>query len=412
VSLTLLWLLLPIAALSGYLAAKKSMRKEGVLPKNLSSSKDYLTGLNFLLNEQPDKALDLFIKLLEVDSDTVETHFALGSLFRRRGEVDRAIRIHQNLIARPDLSRAHRLQALLELGHDYLRAGVLDRAEALFQELVGLKAHMRLSLECLIDIYQQESDWDKAIQTAIQFERYTNESMASIIAHYYCELAEQASMQAQPEQMNRYLKQALNADPKSVRAQLLQAKQAFDAKDYKAAIADYLRVKTRNPEFTSEILLPLAQCYEACGEQKQFHDFLHRCLQEELGAVICATFSSELSQYINDPNDIRTIAEQLEKRPSVHAIYALIEFCYKESSGVEAEHLMLLRDVVKQLLRKEAAYYCENCGFPAQALYWLCPSCKHWDTIKPFSGFRVIPEEFPNTLAVPHQLSHTPVPLD
>jgi len=411
VSLTLLWLLLPVAALSGYLAAKKSMRGPSG-QKNFSSSKEYLTGLNFLLNEQPDKALELFIKLLEVDSDTIETHFALGSLFRRRGEVDRAIRIHQNLIARPDLSRAHRLQALLELGHDYLRAGVLDRAEALFQELVGLKAHMRLSLQCLMDIYQQERDWDKAINTATQFERYTGENMASVIAHYYCELAELAVAAAQPEQMNRYLKQAIHADPKSVRAQLLQARQAFDARDYKLAISHYQRVKSRNPEFTSEILLPLAQCYEACGQEQQFHDFLHKCLEEELGAVICATFSSELSQYISDPNDIHIIAEQLEKRPSVHAIYALIEFRYKDSVGEEAAHLSLLRDVVRQLLGKEAAYYCENCGFSAQALYWLCPSCKHWDVIKPFSGFRIIPEELTYTSALPHQLSHTPVPLD
>ncbi|MFA6037924.1 MAG: lipopolysaccharide assembly protein LapB [Legionellales bacterium] len=398
-SLTLLWLLLPVAALSGYLAAKKSARGTSSWQKNLSSSKDYLTGLNFLLNEQPDKALELFIKLLEVDSDTIETHFALGSLFRRRGEVDRAIRIHQNLIARPDLSRANRLQALLELGHDYMRAGVLDRAETLFQELVGLKAHMRLSLQCLIDIYQQERDWDKAINTAIQFERYTNESMASLIAHYYCELAEVALDQAQPEQMNRYLKQALNADPKSVRTQLLQARQAYDAKDYKLAISHYQRVKLKNPEFTAEILLPMARCYEACGQAEQFNAFLQRCLQEELGAEICATFSSQLSQYITDPHDINTIAEQLQKRPSARAIYTLIELRFKESSGEEARHLMLLRDIVRQLLGKEAAYYCENCGFSAQALYWLCPSCKHWDMIKPFSGFRVTVEALPHTPA-------------
>jgi lipopolysaccharide biosynthesis regulator YciM len=411
VSLTLLWLLLPVAALSGYLAAKKSMRGTS-WQKNLSSSKDYLTGLNFLLNEQPDKALELFIKLLEVDSDTIETHFALGSLFRRRGEVDRAIRIHQNLIARPDLSRANRLQALLELGHDYMRAGVLDRAETLFQELVGLKAHMRLSLQCLIDIYQQERDWDKAITTAMQIERYTGESMAPLIAHYYCELAELALNQAQPEQMSRYLKQALNVDPKSVRTQLLQARQAFDAKDYKLAIHHYQRVKLKNPEFTAEILLPLARCYDACGQREQFHAFLQRCLQEELGAVICATFSSQLSQYITDPHDIHTIAEQLQKRPSARAIYTLIELRFKESTGEEARHLMLLRDIVRQLLGKEAAYYCEHCGFSAQALYWLCPSCKHWGVIKPFSGFRVTVEELTHTPPAPHQLLHTHVQPD
>jgi lipopolysaccharide assembly protein B len=388
VSLTLLWLLLPVAALSGYLAARKSLRRD-LLHKNLPPSKDYLAGLNFLLNEQPDKALELFIKLLEVDSDTIETHFALGSLFRRRGEVDRAIRIHQNLIARPDLSRPHRLQALLELGHDYMRAGVLDRAEALFQELVGLKAHMRVSLQCLIDIYQQERDWDKAIATAIQFERHEGESMAPTIAQYYCELAELALNQAQPEQMNRYLKQAVQVDSKNVRTQLLQARQAYDTKQYKVAIRHYQEVKLKSPEFLAEILLPLARCYEACGESDQFQTFLQRCLQEELGAVICSTFSSQLTQYMRSPHDIHIIAEQLQKRPSIRAIYTLIELRFKDSQGEEARHLMLLRDIARQLLSKEAAYYCENCGFSAQTLYWLCPSCKHWDVIKPFSGFKV-----------------------
>jgi len=391
VTLMLLCALLPVAALSGYLAAKKSMRSEWS-HKNLPTSKDYLAGLNFLLNEQPDKALELFIKLLEVDSDTIETHFALGSLFRRRGEVDRAIRIHQNLIARPDLSRAHRLQALLELGHDYMRAGVLDRAEALFQELVSLKAHMRLSLQCLIDIYQQERDWDKAINVAAQFERYTSESMAPVIAHYYCELAELALNQAQPEQMSRYLKLALQADQGSVRTQLLQARQAYDAKQYKTAIRHYQRVKLKNPEFTAEILLPLARCYDACGESEQFRMFLQRCLQEELGAVICATFSSQLAQYLSDPHDINIIAEQLQKRPSARAIYTLIELRFKDSSPEETRNLMLLRDIVRQLLGKEAAYYCEQCGFAAQTMYWLCPSCKNWGVVKPFSGFKVTVE--------------------
>lgn len=390
-SLTLLWLLLPVAALSGYLAAKKSQRRN-VLQKNLPPNKEYLAGLNFLLNEQPDKALELFIKLLEVDSDTIETHFALGSLFRRRGEVDKAIRIHQNLIARPDLSRAHRLQALLELGHDYMRAGVLDRAEALFQELVSLKAHMRMSLQCLIDIYQQEHDWDKAINTALQFERYTGESMAQVIAHYYCELAEISLDQAQPEQMNHYLKQAMQVDGKNVRTQLLQARLAYDTKQYKTAIKHYHEVKLKSPEFTAEILLPLSRCYEACGQNEQFETFLQRCLQEEFGAVICTTFSGQLAQYLSNPYDFNKIAEQLQKRPSVRAIYTLLELRFKDSHGEEARQLMLLRDVVRQLLSKEAAYYCEQCGFSAQALYWLCPSCKHWGVIKPFSGFEVTVE--------------------
>jgi lipopolysaccharide biosynthesis regulator YciM len=213
--------------------------------------------------------------------------------------------------------------------------------------------------------------------------------MAPIIAHYYCELAEKAGNQAQFEQMNRYLKQASQVDHKSVRTPLLQAKQAYDAKQYQIAARYYQDIRNKSPEFTAEILLPLARCYEACGEQEEFQSFLQRCLQEELGAVIFATFSHQLTQYLHDPKDIKTIATQLQKRPSMRAIYALIELRLKDSEGEESRHLMQLRDIVQQLLNKEAPYYCEQCGFAAQALYWLCPSCKHWGVIKPFSGHRL-----------------------
>jgi len=152
----LLWLLLPLAALSGWLAARR--RQENSVSDPTFPS-DYFKGINYLLNEQPDKAVDVFIKMLEVDTDTVETHLALGSLFRRRGEVDRAIRIHQNLIARPNLTKSQRIESLRELGQDYLRAGVLDRAENLFLELTGMGED-----ECfvyLLEIYQQQREWSK-----------------------------------------------------------------------------------------------------------------------------------------------------------------------------------------------------------------------------------------------------------
>ena len=186
--LELLWLLLPLAAASGWLAARRGVRgtKAQLMPE-LSS--DYFQGLNYLLNEQPDKAIEVFVRMLEVNSDTVETHLALGNLFRRRGEVDRAIHIHQNLIARPTLKPEQRTQALMELGQDYMRAGLLDRAESLFEELVQVDAHTAAALQQLLVIYQQEKDWDRAIQTARRLGVVSGRNMAPVIAQYYCELA-------------------------------------------------------------------------------------------------------------------------------------------------------------------------------------------------------------------------------
>ena len=185
-----LWLLLPLAAASGWLAGWYGKRRRESVAAADDLRSNYFKGINYLLNEQPDKAIEAFIKVLEVDSETVETHLALGNLYRRRGEVDRAIRIHQNLIARPNLESEQRSEALLELGHDYLSAGLLDRAENLLQELADGGDYRVQALRQLIDIYEQEKDWSKAIACGHLLEKVTGNHLSPVIAHYQCELAE------------------------------------------------------------------------------------------------------------------------------------------------------------------------------------------------------------------------------
>ena len=183
----LLWLLLPVAALSGWIAARRSA-PSAAPQKPLPSQ--YFQGINYLLNEQPDKAIEVFTRLVEVDSDTVETHLALGSLFRRRGEVDRASRIHQNLIARPTLSRDQRAYAMLELGEDFMRAGLLDRAEHLFEQVAEVDTYVVPALRQLLTVYQQEKEWDRAISAALRLEASGAKSMRPLVAQFYCEQAE------------------------------------------------------------------------------------------------------------------------------------------------------------------------------------------------------------------------------
>src|SRR3990167_50959 len=205
-----------IAILGGWYLGYQS-RQSRFIAQKLNLPRDYLVGLNFLLNEEPDKAVDVFIKMLEVDSNTVETHLAVGKLFRKKGQVDRAIRIHQNLIARPQLDKSYREQALFALGQDYLSAGMLDRAERIFLDLISTKAHVT-ALWALLDIYQQEKSWDQAIAIAKKLEGATRKNMQSVIAQYWCELAESHLQKKQYEQANQAVQEALDADKQCVRA--------------------------------------------------------------------------------------------------------------------------------------------------------------------------------------------------
>jgi lipopolysaccharide assembly protein B len=201
--LSVLALLVLAAFLSGWLFARRTpVAAVGAQADRLR--RNYFRGLNYLLNEQPDKAIEVFLQIAEVDKQTVETHLALGNLFRRRGETDRAIRVHQNLIARPNLTPEQKSLALLELGEDYMRAGLLDRAETLFTDLVGIDAHAPAALRHLIAICQQERDWKRAIEHARRLEEMTGESQAELVSQFLCELAEHAAGRGDAAQARSY----------------------------------------------------------------------------------------------------------------------------------------------------------------------------------------------------------------
>lgn len=275
-----LWpLLLPAAAWSGWWVASRNYSGKKS-EQNNKLSREYVVGLNYLLNEQPDKAVDIFIKLLEIDSETVETHLALGSLFRRRGEVDRAIRIHQNLIARPQLSLADRKQALLALGQDYMSAGVFDRAERIFLEVVELGGSKEVcSLQGLLAIYQQEKAWESALDTIKKLEVSTGQSFHAQAAHYYCEIAAQALKDNAIEKAQNATRQALAIDKMSVRASLLQASLDMKYGRYKQAIRSLKRVPQQDPEFITEIIEPLVICHKELGAMDECVEFLQHTLE-------------------------------------------------------------------------------------------------------------------------------------
>ena len=254
----LLWLLLPVAAMSGWFAARRvGMGRQGRSPVQALQS-EYYKGINYLLNEQPDKAIDAFIRVLEVDSETVETHLALGNLYRRRGEVDRAIRIHQNLIARPTLDPEQRNESLLELAQDYLSAGLLDRAEDLFREISASKDYKVQGLRQLIDIYEQEKDWDKATEAARELAVVTGSDLGQVVAQYLCEDAERSWAKRDGPGAFALLDEAMKADPACARANLIRGQIHVEEGDYASARDAYVAIENQDADYLPETIETLA----------------------------------------------------------------------------------------------------------------------------------------------------------
>ncbi len=384
----LLWLLLPVAALSGWVIGRREWggrRKPG---PNLPD--DYFEGLNYLLNEEPDKAIEVFTRMVEVDSDTVETHLTLGNLFRRRGEVDRAIRIHQNLIARPSLDRDKRAYALLELAKDYMRAGLLDRAESLFQEAVAQDSHPESALRHLVDIYQQEKEWAAAIDAAARLERLSGRSYRREMAQFACERAEELlRTDADRGQVRALLKQALSYDPGCVRATILRGDVERELSHWKAALKAYQRVQGQDVEYLAEVLPRVEACYVALGQQG-FRQYLNDVLSAYQGVSVVTKLSEVIAEQDGRQSAIEYLASQLRERPSVRGLNRLIELNIDDGDPDRRRQrdLRVLQQLFTALLADRLPYSCRECGFEARMLHWQCPSCRAWASIKPVKGLQ------------------------
>ncbi len=381
-----LWFLLPLAAASGWLVGHygKRRRESAAAADDLRSN--YFKGINYLLNEQPDKAIEAFIKVLEVDSETVETHLALGNLYRRRGEVDRAIRIHQNLIARPNLESEQRSEALLELGHDYLSAGLLDRAENLLQELADSGDYRVQALRQLIDIYEQEKDWHRAIDSARLLEKATGNHLGPVIAHYQCELAERFRESENMDAALEMLKSALATHDRCVRASILEGDVLTDRDEHERAIRAYQRVEEQDADYVPETIDRIQFCYRALNQPAEMDSYLNG-LMARYGWITPMLALADLKREREGPEAaIEFISEQLRRRTSVRGLDRLLQLELEQADAENGAHVSILKDLTGELLADRPVYKCLHCGFPARLLHWQCPSCKHWNTIKPIQG--------------------------
>jgi len=345
---------------------------------------DYLKGLNFLLNEQTDQALEHFLAMVRVDDKTIETHFALGSLFRRRGEVDRAIRIHQNIIARPDLAAEQRDQALFSLAKDYLHAGLLDRAEKLFVRLAQGSRYQVQALESLCSIYEQEKEWEKAIDAGQRLEVLGGRSLALQIAHYYCELAEAAAAANDYSAARQFVKKAQSGRPRTLRGALTRAHIARESDEHKTALRLYHRIIDKHTYLISEALPEIVATYESEGSTAGLDRALRSMLDKnpEMRSLVAYT------AIVNDIGGIPIIDSCVEQyvldEPTL-AEFVDLHRRADSDAGTHAAALEKVRGALSKLASATPRYQCQECGFSSQRLLWQCPSCRNWETQRPAS---------------------------
>lgn len=379
-----LLLLLPAAAATGWYVGRRDNRTS-----TLSLPSAYFQGLNFLLNEQPDKAIEVFLKMLEVDSETVEMHLALGNLFRRRGEIERATRIHQNLIARPNLEEHHRLQALFQLAQDYLRAGLLDRAESLLLELSDVDRHAESALRLLKDIYEQESEWEKAVEVLRQLERIQSSDKRSTIAQYYCELAEEKLAAGGQHDGKAYVERALETDSDCARARIQQGLIHFDEERYRQAREAWSRVRDEDVWCLSPILDKIVHCYRELDDHDGLDALLDRILERTTNPYALIARVNELERVQGREAALQFLESWLIHHPSVAGLARLMELerrASDRSGGDNTSRARPVRTLLNNLVDSEGSYRCRQCGFTGRTLYWHCPGCKSWNSQKPLTG--------------------------
>ena len=346
---------------------------------------DYLKGLNFLLNEQTDQAVEHFLKMVRVDNTTIETHFALGNLFRKRGEVNRAIRIHQNIIARPDISIEQRDQAFYSLAKDYNHAGLLDRAEVLFRRLSEESLFQVESLYSLINIYEIEGEWEKCIDCTKKLAKVTKKSFDLQISHYLCELADMSIANGNVTKSIDFLNSTKKLKNMTLRTDLVKAKYEKLRENYTKAIEIYKDIIKTSTYLITEILPELVDLHKQLGSLNELDTFIEQTtmndkkLSRDIGYTVIInnirgvpSMDNCVNSYIKNDNTLREF----------------LGISYEEQDKLNNKIISLdkIKHGLFNLARTTPRYQCESCGFSSQKLLWLCPSCKQWETQRPFSN--------------------------
>lgn len=381
-----LFLLLPVAAWYGWVMGRNSVRQAQRKQSSILA-KHYYRGLNFLLSDEPDKAVDTLIKMIDLDSDTVETHIAMGKFFRHRGELDRAIRVHQNLVSKEEISASLRENALFELGRDYILAGFLERAENAFLQLLNSEKHFVKAQSQLFNIYQSTKDWQKAIDLAENMISAggNNDELCVRVAHFYCEQGALELKSSDYESAEKYLAKAIEMDDKAVRPWLMLGQLSIQQQEYEQAI-DYLQqIPVRDVAWLSEAIPLISECSEQLADDKKLTVLLEKYWQ------VCATaYLAKVKQLAKNGETgkaAEVLLEQLKQRPTMKGFKTLMGlYIDLQDHEQSTNSLVLLKELVEEQIKQRPKYRCHSCGFSGSKIHWLCPSCKKWGAIKPIKG--------------------------
>lgn len=378
------WLLaLPLFFSLGWLAARVDLKQ--LLAESTALPAAYFKGLNFLITNQHDKAIEAFSEAVQANTDSLELHFALGSLFRRRGEVDRAINLHLNLLTKKELEPQQKLAVTAELAQDYLKAGLLDRAEELFESLHDDR-YRQPALRALLEIYVREREWERAIKAATELERLSGVPFRTEISHYYCELAVKSKLANDTHTARFELAQALNADKNCVRANVLLGDMEAEAGDHKTAISTWKRIEFQKPEYLGLIAPKLLASYRALNQTAEGLNLLKNYLQTyQLSALLNVLYEATLAEE-GAENAAKLARNELIKMPSLNTLDQLLQAralveTNQPQNNANLQDIQLMQQAVRHAIGNKTAYYCQQCGFKAKYHHWQCPACNAWEAL-------------------------------
>lgn len=376
------WLLvLPLFFTLGWLAARVDLKQ--LLAESSALPAAYFKGLNFLITDQQDKAIEAFTEAVQANTESLELHFALGSLFRRRGEVDRAIHLHLNLLEKKSLEPQHRVAVTAELAQDYLKAGLYDRAEELFESLNDSR-YRQPALRALLEIYVREREWERAIKAASELERLSGVPFRIEIAHYYCELAVKSKIANDTHSARFELEQALNANKKCVRANILLGDLEAEAGAHLEAIAIWKRIEFQEPEYLGLISPRLRSSYKILGRSSDALLLLQVYLQTyQLPSLLHVLYEATLEDE-GAESAAKLARNELIKKPSLNTLDQLLQArTILETNNTNHQQLdtQLMQQAVRHAIGNKSVYHCEQCGFKAKHYHWQCPACNAWESL-------------------------------
>lgn len=371
----LLFLLLPIAAGYGWIMGRNSAKSQAhIINRQITSQ--YSKGLKFLLDREEDQGLEHLINLLEVSADSVEHYLTLATMFRRRGELDRAIKIHELLLKQPSLDAATLENIVIELAEDYTMAGLFDSAE---HHLLKLLSHGNCrAIELLFGIYQQTSDWQKGVSLYESYPKLFIKSQQKIaVANFYCELALE-------KQNTKIIKKSLNLDQLVVRPLFELGKSAHNRGDYVKAISYWRDLLIQSPFYAPIFIYELEQCYQQLNLLSDFEKLIVAEVNRG-GVMIKIRYCKFLIESEQTEEAILFLSQSLQKHPNIRGFSYLLELVASKNSDIN-DLISKLNQLVQSYIATKSEFQCKHCGFTSHTLYWSCPSCKHWESIVPSRG--------------------------